>query len=352
MVIRGGFGIFYDRFQENLTLQANRFNGSNRQQFVVSANQANGPTILDRFPIAPSVAELTAFNVPQTIRRVAPNLRAPYTMETALSVERQLPHNVTLSVSYIGARTLHVLRSRNINAPLPGSTVRPLGNVGNIFQYESSGRFNQNQLIVNFNNRLSPKFSLFGNYVLNYAKGDTDGVNTFPANQYDLSGEYGRSSIDVRHRFSLGGSMSGLPWKIRLNPFIIANSGRPFNITTGRDANGDTLFTERPALATDPAAGVITTRFGTFDQESQATDQVLIPRNFATGPGFFTVNLRISRAFGFGPEIVATPRGGGGGAGRGGGGGGRGGGGRGGGGTEGKGGGGGGEGFDGPREAL
>lgn len=352
MVIRGGFGIFYDRFGENLTLQAIRFNGVNRQQFVVSANQANGPAILDRFPVAPSVAELTAFNVPQTIRRVAPDLRAPYTMETAFSVERQLPHNVTVSVSYIGARTLHVLRSRNINAPVPPAIiVRPLPNVGNIFQYESSGRFNQHQLILNFNNRLSPKFSLFGNYVLNYAKGDTDGVNTFPVNQYDLSTEYGRSAIDVRHRLSLGGSISGLPWKLRLNPFIIANSGRPFNITTGRDANGDTLFTDRPALATDTSKpGVIVTRFGTFDQ-NPTPDQAIIPRNFATGPGFFTVNLRIGRAFGFGPEIVVTPRGGAGGArrgvggGRGGGGGGRGGGGRGGGG---RGGAGGGEGSDGP----
>jgi hypothetical protein len=336
MVIRGGFGIFYDRFGENLTLQAIRFNGSNRQQFVVSASQANGPTILDRFPIAPSVAELTAFNVPQTVRRIAPNLRAPYTMETAFSVERQLPRNVTLSVSYIGARTLHVLRSRNINAPLPGTTVRPLGNVGNIFQYESSGRFNQHQLITNFNTRLSPKFSMFGNYVLNFAKGDTDGVNTFPANQYDLTGEYGRSSIDVRHRFTVGGSISGLPGKVRLNPFIIVNSGRPFNITTGRDTNGDTLFTERPALATNTAKpGVIVTRFGTFDQNPTA-DQLIIPRNFATGPGFFVVNLRISRVFGLGPEIVVTPRGGGaggrGGGGARGGGGGRGGGGRGGGG--------------------
>jgi hypothetical protein len=344
MVIRGGFGIFYDRFGENLTLQTIRFNGFNRQQFVVSANQANGPAILDRFPIASSVAELTAFSVPQTIRRVAPNLRAPYTMETAFSVERQLPHNVTMSVSYIAARTLHVLRSRNINAPLPGTLVRPLGNVGNIFQYESSGRFNQNQLIVNLNTRLSPGLSMFGTYVLNFAKGDTDGVNTFPANQYDLTREYGRSSIDERHRFTLGGNISGLPWKIRLNPFIIANSGRPFNITTGRDSNGDTLFTERPALATNTSkAGLITSRFGTFDPNPTA-DQLIIPRNFASGPRFFTVNVRISRTFGLGPEIVVTPRGGGAAGGRGGaargGGGGRGGGGRGGGGRGGGGGGG------------
>lgn len=332
MVIRGGFGIFYDRFRENLTLQANRFNGINQQQFVVAVNQPNGPAILDRFPDAPSVAALTAFNVPQTIRRVAPNLQSPYTIETSLSVERQLVSNVTLSVSYIGARTLHVLRSRNINAPING--IRPQPNVGNIFQYESSGRFNQNQLIVNFNNRLSRKFSLFSTYVLNYANGDTDGANTFPANQYDLSSEYGRSSVDVRHRLSLGGSINALPWRIRLNPFLNWNSGRPFNITTGRDINFDTLFTDRPALATDTSQpGVILTRYGAFNP-SPTPGQVIIPRNFAGGPSFFAVNLRISKAIGFGPEIVSTPRGGGaggrGGGGRGGGG--RGGGGRGGGG--------------------
>ncbi|HUE83073.1 MAG TPA: hemerythrin domain-containing protein [Pyrinomonadaceae bacterium] len=36
---------------------------------------------------------------------------------------------------------------------------------------------------------------------------------------------------------------------MRLSPFIVATSGRPFNIITGRDSNGDTLFTERPAFA-------------------------------------------------------------------------------------------------------
>ena len=317
MVIRGGFGIFYDRFREDLTLSVIRSTGL-RQQFLVTANQPNGLAILDTFPNPPSVAELTAFNVPQTTRRVAPDLQSPYTIETALSVERQLPRNVTLSVSYIGARTLHVLRSRNINAPVPGTGVRPFGNIGNIFQYESSGVFNQNQLIVNFNNRLGRTFSLFGNYVLNFAKGDTDGANTFPANQYDLSNEYGRSAIDVRHRFTLGGAINALPWGIRLNPFLIATSGRPFNITTGRDSNGDTLFTERPALATDfGKPGVVVTRFGVFDP-NPGSGQAIIPRNFASGPSFYTVNLRISRAFGFGPEIAATGRGGRGGGGGGG----------------------------------
>jgi hypothetical protein len=103
-----------------------------------------------------------------------------------------------------------------------------------------------------------------------------------------------------------------------LNPFLIATSGRPFNITTGRDSNGDTLFTERPALATDfGKPGVVVTRFGVFDP-NPGSGQAIIPRNFASGPSFYTVNLRISRAFGFGPEIAATGRGGRGGGGGGG----------------------------------
>ncbi len=319
-VIRGGFGIFYNTLSESLILQAERFNGLNQRQFLVTSTTPGGPAILDLFPVVPSVATLEAFAVAQTVRRLAPDLQTPYTLQTALSVERQLFPRTTLSVNFINARTLHVLRSRNVNAPLPGTLVRPLPGQGNIFQYESSGRFNQQQLIVNLNNRLSPRFSLSANYVFNRARSDTDGANTFPANQYDFTGEYGRSSQDIRHRFSVFGTISGLPWGIRLSPILIANSGRPFNITVGRDLNGDTLFNDRPAFATDLTdAGVRVTPYGTFDVTPSA-GQEIIPRNYATGPAFFVVNLRASKTFGFGEvtQAAAGREGGGGGGGGGG----------------------------------
>jgi hypothetical protein len=335
-VIRGGFGIFYERFGENFTLQANRFNGANQQQFVVTSSTENGAAVLNSFPVVPTIAQVSGFSIAQTTRRVAEDLQSPYTMQAAFSIERQLPYSTTLSVNFISARTLHVLRSRNINAPIPGTLtaggvgLRPFGNAGNIFQYESSGRFNQNQLILSLNNRLSRRFTINATYVLNSAKSDTDGANSFPVNQYDLSTEYGRSLQDVRHRLTLVGSVNALPWGIRLNPFVIINSGRPFNITTGRDTNGDSLFTERPAFATDLSKpGVVVTRFGAFDP-NPAPGQELIPRNYGTGPGFFTVNLRVSKSFGFG-ELPATAAAGGAGGGRGGAGGGGGRGGRGGG---------------------
>ena len=365
-VIRGGFGLFYQRFGQNLTLQTLRSNGVSRQQFLVTSAtngfngaNANGTEVLDLFPTVPTVEQLSAFQIQQTVRQIAPDLRTPYTMQTAFSLERQLPFRMTLSVSYIGSRTLHVLRSRNINAPLlnsagrpltdaSGNVVRPLATSGNVFQFESSGTFNQNQLVVNVNNRFSRAVTLFATYTLNSAHSDAEGAGSFPSNQYDLTGEYGRSVQDIRHRLFLGGSINSLPWGLRLNPFITANSGRPFNITIGRDLNGDTLFTERPAFATDlTRPSVRVTPLGTFDLDPQP-GQTIIPRNYGTGPTFFSVNMRLSRTFGFGGAPADTRAGaaggGGGGGGRGGGGGGRGGGGRGGGGRGGGGIGGGGQG--------
>jgi hypothetical protein len=101
--------------------------------------------------------------------------------------------------------------------------------------------------------------------------------------------------------FFMGGTMILPKLKLNFNPFIIYSTGRPFNIITGRDTNGDGLFTERPAFATaqtDPE-NLRQTRFGDFDL-APAPGQELIPRNYGMGPGFFSVNMGISRSFTFG----------------------------------------------------
>ena len=330
-VLRGGVGLFYANFNESLLSQTLRFNGINQQQFLITTGTAGGLAFLDLFPAAPTVEQLQAFAVRQTVRRLDEGLRTPYTIQTSLSFEHQLPLRTTLSINFVSAATRSVLRSRNVNAPLPGtfipgvagSGVRPFPDEGNIFQYESTGRFDQQQLIVSLNNRFSQLFTIRANYVLNRARSDTDGLGSFPVNQYDLSDEYGRSVQDTRHRFTLFGTISALPWGIRLNPMLIVNSGRPFNITTGRDLNGDALFTERPAFAdaqTTPA-DLRRTPFGDFDVNPKP-GQTVIPRNYGTGPSFAVVNLRISKTFGFGGEAT-NASGGGGGRRRGGGGGGR-----------------------------
>ncbi|HLL15974.1 MAG TPA: carboxypeptidase regulatory-like domain-containing protein [Pyrinomonadaceae bacterium] len=304
-VIRGGFGIFYTRFGENLTLQSNRFNGQNQEQYVITSSGLAG--LFPGLSEVPSLEDLRAFAVPQTTRVVASDLQAPYTIQSTASIERLLPGRITLTTSYVNTRTLHLLRTRNINAPVGG--VRPRGEAsGNIYQYESSGILNQNQLIVSANTRFNPKLSIFANYTLGKANSDTDGAGTFPADNYDLSQEYGRSALDVRHRFFFGGSISA-PWGIRLNPLIFASTGSPFNITTGFDNNGDTLVTDRPAFASASTRpeNFRSTRFGDFDLNPLPGTPV-IPRNYGQNPGQFTVNLRFNKNFSFGDVPGAAAR--------------------------------------------
>ena len=298
-VLRTGFGMFYDRFQENLTLQANRFNGTRQQQYFVP-----NP---DFYPSIPSLATLAGNVQAQTQRVVDSNLTAPYIAQFVFGVDRQLPKSTTLSVNFVNSRGVHMLRTRNINAPLAG--VYPYGNIGNLYQYESTGFLDQRQLMFNFNTRFHPRVMLFGFYMLGRAKGDTDNVGSFPANTYNLSTEYGRTSFDVHNRFLIGGMLRPKWGGLSLSPFIMASTGAPFNITTGRDANGDTVFNDRPSLATDPTApGVVVTRFGAFNLNPAAADQ-LIARNYGQGPGQFTANLRLSRTWGFGSRGEAQARG-------------------------------------------
>ncbi len=341
-VFRGGIGIFYDRFGENFTLQSNRFDGEQQLNFIVSANDLNldvraAAIALLSQPVftlggvtnVPNVAQISAaIPFSSTTRVVAPDLKSPYTIQTALGVERQLPFRTTMAVFYIASRNVHLLRTRNINAPFCASptncvgAVRPDPTQGNIYQYESSGFLNQQQVIFNFRTQINPRINIFGNYRLGFAKSDTDGAGSFPAYTYDLSGEYGNSSLDVRHNVFLGGSLT-MPWNIRLNPFIIASSGRPFNIIRGIDTNGDTLFTERPTFGQLAAACTERGLTNSFCDVSGQDPNAIIPRNFGRGPSFFNVNLNVSKTFGFGGERNTTgatnqqgggnPRGGGGG---------------------------------------
>jgi len=315
-VLRGGYGIFYDRVSENLTMTAERLNGVNQQQFTVQ-----NP---DFFPLIPTPEQLIAFSVPGTVYKLEQGLQAPYTMQGVFSVERQLPRNLTIAASYINVRTLHVLRTRPINAPLPGtfipgvidSGIRPLNCADfippdinpstrcNIFEYDSSGRYNQNQFILNFNSRFHRNATMNAYYVLSKANSDTDGVGSLPADPYNLTLDYGRASGDIRHRFVMTGNFRA-PWGITLNPFVIVQSGRPFNITLGRDLNNDTFNLERPAFAPlgancdDP--NIRCTPYGNF-KLTFAPGDVMIPRNFGEGPGSTTVNVRISKTWSFGSE--------------------------------------------------
>jgi hypothetical protein len=299
-ILRVGFGLFYEPLPPGIALQAERLNGVNQHQFIVQSP--------DFFPNVLSASALPGAQTFPTIYQINPAVRAPYTAQTGIGLERQLWKFGTLSVAYLNSRGIHQFFSSNINAPLPGtfntldptSGVRPFGNVGNIYQVESEGIFKQNQLITTFNLRVGAKLSLFGNYALSFANSNTTGAAGFLSNQFDAKADYGRAVFDIRHRFYLGGSLS-LPYAFRISPFLVANSGRPFNIVTGQDLNGDSLFNDRPAFATNLSnpKNVVITRFGAFDT-APVSGETIIPSHLGAGPAQFTLNLRVTKTFAIG----------------------------------------------------
>jgi hypothetical protein len=120
----------------------------------------------------------------------------------------------------------------------------------------------------------------------------------------------------VHHRFTVGGSIN-LRWAVRISPFVVAQTGAPFDITAGSDLYGTTLFNGRPGVATDPTKpGLIQTAYGLLDPNPTAGER-LLSRNYGRGPGQFNVNLRIAKTIGFGKErggaratrVPAPPRG-------------------------------------------
>jgi len=297
-VIRAGFGMFYDRFALANTLRAEQC-GLVQQQYVV--------TNPDFYPQVPSLATLNGLGVQQVIEKASPTLRAPYLVQSAVAFERQLPANTTVAVTFADTHGLHQLRSQDINAPLPGtydpqvtgSGVFPLGNPNSVFLMESAGLYNQTQLITNFNSQASKNVSLFGSYLYNHATSNTDSLGTFPANPYSMAGEYGPAATDIRNRVTLGGSISTY-WGFRFNPFLVANSGPPFDITAGQDLYGDTLFNARPGLPTNPnKPGLVPTKYGLLDPNPSLGERIL-PRNYGRGPGIVLFNLRVSKTFAFG----------------------------------------------------
>ena len=317
-VIRAGFGLFYQRFDIADLLTAERYNGSVQQQYVVT-----NPNF---FPSVPPISSLASSRSQQTTEQLSSDLRAPYVMESAIALERRLPAHTTAALTYVNSHGVHQYLTNNINAPIPGtynpqssaSGTYPLGNPNPVFLVESAGLYNQNKLIANVNSNLNDFVSLFGSYLYNHAMSNTDyspppqntdfnpaisgqglGIGTFPANPYNLAGEYGPASTDVRHQGIFGGSIE-TKWGFRFSPLLIADSGAPFNITVGHDLYGTTLFNGRPGIATDPGRpGLVPTGYGLLDP-NPIPGETILSRNYGRGPGITMLNLRISKVFAFG----------------------------------------------------
>ncbi len=327
-VIRGGSGIFYDRIGTGMYENALLNNGINQVDYSVYY-----PTFYPNIPALNTLSPGT-----NLINVVDPKLRADYSIQSAIGMERQLPKNTTVAVTYTYNRALHLGQTVDINTPLPGSFnpllplsasngIFPYGfNAGRILENESGGYLNQKILMINFNTKFSRRISLFGNYSLNYAK-DLPGS---PMDPYNFSLDYGRSSLDRRHNFQLTGSVTA-PGNVHFAPFVTVRSGQPYDVTSGTDIFGDggSVRALQYTGGDCSAANVRCSQFGDFQAikgqlpagQSLSNPNfggTLVPRNFLTMPDLVSLNIRIYRTFGFGPKRdpnAATPdaRGGGGG---------------------------------------
>lgn len=260
-IIRGGAGIFYQQLEEGQLSQALRYDGIRQRQVIV-----NRPRLPDPFGGRP----ITSF--PISVNKIAADLRTPYQFYSALGLERRLPSEVFLTATYNYTRGIHLFRSRDINAPLPGSFLRPRPELLRITQLESSSTSNYHGLTIGLTGSIGERVSLFANYTLSRATDDADGPETFPVDSYNLGAERGFSARDVRHQVFIGAFIT-LPFGLEASPFAYFNTGRPYNITTGFDDNGDSIVNDRP------------------------TD---VRRNSGRGPNFASVDLRLNKSFSFG----------------------------------------------------
>jgi len=350
-VVRGGFGFFYDRFQTSSLMGLEQLNGGpdSQTKTVIANPTCFTSTSLSTINLASCGSGVAL--APQT-EQLYSKYHSPYNEQLGTSLERQLTKTTTLTLTYIHSFGVHQMATRDSNAYLPGTykfgataPARPNPNAGIVDEIYPEAVFKQNQLITNVNARISPNFSLMGFYTLNFANGNTGTAS----NSYNLSQDYARAGFVRRQMIFLMSNYSG-PWGLTFNPFLIAQAGRPYNITTENDLTGDSFFNDRPSYALNASSCAATTgttpsqyvqtSFGCLDTIPEA-GEVLMPANMGNGPAAVAVNLRVSRSFGLGPKVGANAQtgpnqqggggppggGGGGGGGRGGGGGGRGGGG-------------------------
>lgn len=328
-VLRGGFGFFYDRFKVANLMSLEMLNGTAKSQTQTSITNPscfNG-TSLSAIPGGLASCGIATARTPE-IYSISPSYRAPYMEQLGTSVERQLSKTATFTFTYMHSSGFHQLVTRDSNAFLPGTFQygsatltgqRPNPSLGIVQQYYPEAVFNESQVMLNINARVTPSFNVVGFYNASWANSD-GGAGSNPSNSYNLMQDYGRAAFIRPQWLFLMGSYTG-PWGITFNPFVIAQQGRPYNITTPYDLTGDAFFNDRPSYAgaSSNAGDVVQTSFGALNVNPQPGES-LLPNDLGNSPPGIAVNLRLGKSIGVGPKAVSSggpppPQGGGGGRG-------------------------------------
>jgi hypothetical protein len=244
-VVRGGGGIYYDRFGSGPLLDLERYGNGARRALVLSLNPATQPGG-GCYPITNLNCPALAAQ-PPSLTELAPNAKIPYQINYGVSIERQLGEKATGVISFYSAKGIDTFRSVDVNAPTPASgyTVRPDPAFGRIRQMQPESTWKGDGVDISYRGRLNKYFTGFGRYTWSHYDTNTGGIGWYPQNQYDPNDEWGRSNWDRRNRLGMY-AMFQPESVFNLSAGIFANQGTPWTELTGTDLYGDDLFNTRP----------------------------------------------------------------------------------------------------------
>ncbi|HEU4634889.1 MAG TPA: hypothetical protein VFS41_01830, partial [Edaphobacter sp.] len=296
-VVRGSFGLFYDRVPlralANALLSAG--NTSDPQQGrLLQYTYVPGDT---GAPVFPNVSTTPNPGSKISYSLMNRGIQNAYSEQASLGVEQQLTQNLTLGLSYQHVRGLHLLSSvnRNIN---PDGT-RPDPTRGNIKPYDSLFDSYYDGFSVSFLERPISWGSARVSYTWSKA---ISNVGEFffssPINNFDLRVDRSRSDDDQRHRLIFDASIhTPTAHSHTLRQHVIHGwqlggilqyySSLPFNIATGGQTKQQT--TQRPCISGYTLTGT--------NPCTEALAGAVISRNAGVGFDFFNVNARLSRTF-------------------------------------------------------
>jgi len=274
IVLRGGAGVFYDRSGNRAIADLLHFDGKTLLRQIITPP----PGGFVPFPVTP--ADLAG--VPTSLIVLDPRLRIPQIVQYSFGIERQITAKSTLSATYVGTRGIDLFMSRDINAPLaPNYFARPNPAFGQIRQMESEGYQKGNSLELTFRGKPSKYFAGQAQYILGKSYNNTNNISYFPGNSNFPNRDWARSDNDRRNKFDLLGTFE--PSSLfSLGVALQAYSGKPVNVTTGLDSNGDGVFNDRP-------------------------NGGLAPRNSLHGPGQLNLDVNVAHDFHFKKEKKDGP---------------------------------------------